>query len=69
MKMTKMKLSRWLIAFALSVFALTSSLSDQTLANAKPPLYPLAAKAAGIDGAVVLKGTISKEGKMLDIHV
>ncbi|WP_198152147.1 energy transducer TonB [Granulicella tundricola] len=57
------------MAFAISVFALPASLGAQTLASAKPPAYPLAARVAGIDGPVVLKGTVSKEGRMLDINV
>ncbi len=44
-------------------------LSGQTLATAKPPLYPLVARAAGIDGAVKLKAIVTKDGKVRDIHV
>lgn len=63
------KLERWLVTLALCVAAQVLPLTAQTLTSAKPPGYPLAAKAAGIDGPVILKGTISKEGKMQDIHV
>ncbi|SFS01222.1 TonB family C-terminal domain-containing protein [Granulicella pectinivorans] len=58
-----------LLATALCLFAIAGALNAQTLASAKPPGYPLAAKAAGIEGHVVLKATISKEGKVQDIHV
>nr|WP_246301721.1 energy transducer TonB [Granulicella arctica] len=54
---------------AIYVIAGSHLLNAQTLASAKPPGYPLAARAAGIDGPVVLKGTVSKEGKMQDIRV
>ena len=64
-----MTMHRWHLALAFCVIGLAPHLNSQTLASAKPPAYPLAARAAGIDGPVVLKGTISKEGKMQDIHV
>jgi TonB family protein len=64
-----MKALRQSIVLALCVLALGSSLNAQaTLESAKPPFYPLAARAAGIEGAVTLKGTISVEGKMQSIH-
>ena len=58
-----MKIHGHLLAFVACTLAL-SSLHAQTLASAIPPAYPLAAKAAGIDGAVVLKGIVSKQGKI-----
>jgi len=55
--------------FLVSMLALAPLLNAQSLASARPPAYPLAAKAAGIDGPVVLKATISKEGKVQNIHI
>ena len=63
------KASRGLVVLAFCTVALSLLLDAQTLASAKPPVYPLAARAAGIDGPVTLKGIISKVGKMQDIHV
>ncbi len=63
-----MKMHRSLLLVAISLFALVP-LNGQTLATAKPPLYPLAARAAGIEGSVKLKALITKEGKVRDIHV
>jgi TonB family protein len=54
---------------ALCMLALSPLLHAQTLASGKPPVYPLAAKAAGIDGPVVLKATISKDGKVQNISI
>ena len=34
-----------------------------------PPVYPEAAKAAGVEGTVVLKGLIGKDGTLKDLHV
>ena len=59
----RVAVAAFLIAFAPLVNA------QATLASAKPPGYPLGAKAAGIDGPVVLKGTISKEGKLQSLRV
>lgn len=60
---------RWLRALAFSVLGLCPHLHSQTLVSTQPPAYPLAAKAVGVDGPVVLKGTLSKQGKMQDVHV
>ena len=40
-----------------------------SLVSATPPAYPIAAKAAGIEGKVVLKGVIGTDGKMRDLQV
>jgi TonB family protein len=40
-----------------------------SLLQAGSPLYPLAAKAAGIEGKVVLKGTIDTDGHMKNLQV
>jgi outer membrane biosynthesis protein TonB len=39
------------------------------LVQAGPPLYPLAAKAAGIEGKVVLRGIIDADGHMKNLQV
>ena len=65
----RIKKKRCLSAIVAVLLALSPLVRSQTLASAKPPAYPLAARAAGIDGPVVLKGTVSKQGKMQDIHV
>jgi TonB family protein len=44
------------------------AVAAQNLDHAVPPVYPLAAKAAGIDGPVVLKCTITKEGKTQNVR-
>ena len=43
--------------------------AQATLKSASPPGYPLAAKAAGIDGSVKLTGTVSKDGRMQNLKV
>lgn len=63
-----MTLYRLYLAVAFCVFGLCPQIHSQTLISAKPPAYPLAAKAAGIEGTVVVKGTLTKEGKMQDIR-
>lgn len=40
-----------------------------SLVQAAPPMYPLAAKAAGIEGEVVLKGIIDTDGHMKNLQV
>ena len=58
------------LAVVICFVALAPGLHAQaTLASAKPPGYPLAAKAAGIDGPVVLQCTITKEGKVQNLRV
>jgi TonB family protein len=52
-------------------FSMSSALpvaAQATLASAKPPLYPVAAKAAGIDGPVVVKALITKSGDVQNVH-
>jgi len=51
----------------------TCALHGQAIATAdasstKPLGYPLAAKATGIEGTVVVKGILGKDGKMRDIR-
>ena len=38
------------------------------MASTVPPAYPLAAKAAGIEGKVVVKGVIGTDGKMRNVR-
>ena len=64
-----MKLRHCYLKFAICILTLSTTLNAQTLVSAKPPAYPLTARAAGIDGPVRLKGTISKEGKMQNLNV
>ena len=64
-----MKIHRWPLVLVFCVIGQALHLNAQIMTSAKPPAYPLAARAAGIDGPVTLRGTISKEGKMQDIHV
>jgi TonB family protein len=52
-----------------TLLTMSLHLHAQILASAKPPAYPLAARAEGIDGPVVLKAIISKEGKVQNISV
>jgi TonB family protein len=62
-----------LLALVVAVSGTAPELKGQTaggsLASAVPPAYPLAAKAAGIEGKVVLKGVIGTDGKMRDLRV
>jgi TonB family protein len=57
-----------LLLFLLPVLNLANMSAEQPpkLLSAKPPVYPLAAKAAGIEGAVMLKAVIGKDGKIHD---
>src|SRR5258707_1899881 len=64
----------WLLALVVAVSGTAPELKVQTeaggsLASAVPPAYPVAAKAAGIEGKVVLKGVIGTDGKMRDLRV
>ena len=64
---------RWLLLLVLAVAASGSATAlkaqtEGTLASAAPPAYPLAAKAAGIEGKVVLKGVIGTDGKVRDVQ-
>jgi TonB family protein len=64
----------WLLALVVAVSGTAPELKGQTeaggsLASAVPPAYPVAAKAAGIEGKVVLKGVIGTDGKMRDLRV
>jgi TonB family protein len=40
-----------------------------SLVQANPPLYPLSAKAAGIEGKVVLKGIMDTDGHLKSLQV
>jgi TonB family protein len=64
----------WLLALVVAVSGTAPEVKGQTeaggsLASAVPPAYPVAAKAAGIEGKVVLKGVIGTDGKMRDLRV
>ena len=64
-----MKERRLFLAVLFCVFAAGPLLKAQTLASGSPPKYPLAARAAGIDGPVTLKGIVSAQGKMQNVRV
>jgi TonB family protein len=64
----------WLLILVVAAGGTTSKLKAQAeaeghLASAGPAIYPIAAKAAGIEGKVVLKGVIGTDGKMRDLRV
>ncbi len=40
-----------------------------TLASAAPPAYPLAARAAGLEGSVLLQGIVGTDGKIRNLKV
>ena len=63
-----------LLIFTIGMGIGSFSLQAQTsapgsLVQAGPPIYPLAAKAAGIEGEVVLKGIIDTDGHMKNLQV
>jgi TonB family protein len=63
----------WILVLVAAVSGATTELRGQTnsaghLASAVPPVYPLAAKAAGIEGKVELRGVIGTDGKMRNIR-
>ena len=70
-----MKHRRAALLYRLTVLTIfTPALIGQTQTTGNPSstgtsLYPLAAKAAGIEGKVVLRGVIGTDGKMRDLHV
>jgi|GEM_PF-4676335 TonB family protein len=57
------------VAFLTVLLCCEALCAQATLATANPPLYPLAAKAAGIEGAVTIKALITKDGKVTNLHV
>lgn len=64
----------WLLILVVAASGTTSNLKAQAeaedhLANAGPAIYPIAAKAAGIEGKVLLKGIVGTDGKMRDLRV
>ena len=64
----------WLLVFVAAVSGATTELRGQansagSLSSAVPPAYPLAAKAAGIEGKVVLSGVVGTDGKMRNLQV
>jgi TonB family protein len=62
----------WLLALVVVAGVSDRELRAQaggSLASAPPPAYPVAAKAAGIEGKVVLKGVVGTDGKMRDLQV
>jgi TonB family protein len=63
-----------LLILVLTTIGLAATLEGETargggLASTVPPAYPLAAKAAGIEGKVVIKGTIGTDGKIRNLRV
>ena len=48
---------------------ISSGVSAGLLLQKVQPIYPSDARNAGIQGAVVLQGVISKEGRVMDLHV
>ena len=63
-----------LLIFVLTTTGLAATLQGETaragsLASTVPPAYPLAAKAAGIEGKVVIKATIGTDGKVRSLRV
>lgn len=64
----------WLLALVIALGGTDRELRAQvgaggSLVSATPPAYPIAAKAAGIEGNVILKGVIGTDGKMRDLQV
>lgn len=64
----------WLLVFIVASSGFNPGLRGQSdlegrLSSAVPPAYPLAAKAAGIEGKVVLTGVIGIDGKMRNLRV
>jgi protein TonB len=64
----------WLLVLVIAASGTAPELKGQaeaggSLASAIPPAYPLAAKAAGIEGKVMLKGVVGTDGKMRDLQV
>ncbi len=64
----------WLFIFVVTSSGFNPGLRGQAdlsgrLSSATPPAYPLAAKAAGVEGKVVLKGVIGTDGKMRNLQV
>lgn len=66
-----MKKVQNLLLLALSVcsFSLRLVAEGGKLLTHKLPVYPLAAKAAGVEGSVILKGTITTGRKMENVQV
>ncbi|HEY5254988.1 MAG TPA: energy transducer TonB [Acidobacteriaceae bacterium] len=63
-----------LLIFVLTTIGLAATLQGETaragsLASTVPPAYPLAAKAAGIEGKVVIRATIGADGKVRSLRV
>jgi TonB family protein len=52
-----------------STVNVSASVADGLLINRVDPVYPPAARAAGIQGNVVVEATITKEGRVSSIHV
>jgi protein TonB len=64
----------WLLVLVVVASGTSPELKGQSeaggsLASAVPPAYPITAKAAGIEGKVVLKGVVGTDGKMRDLRV
>lgn len=68
-------LRKWMCLFILVIVATgaAAALEGQagqkgSLTSAVPPEYPLTAKAAGIEGKVVVQGIVGTDGKMRNIR-
>jgi hypothetical protein len=64
----------WLLVLVVVASGTAPELKGQaeaggSLASAVPPAYPVTAKAAGIEGKVVLTGVVGTDGKMRDLRV
>jgi TonB family protein len=63
-----------LLILVLTTIGIAATLEGETaregsLVSTVPPAYPLAAKAAGIEGKVVIKATIGTDGKIRSLRV
>ena len=58
-----------LLVFTTCVLLFAAALPAQTLASASVPIYPLSAKAAGIEGQVVLRALVTKDGQVRELRV
>jgi TonB family protein len=72
--MRRFQLVLWLLVLVVVASGTAPELKGQaeaggSLASAVPPAYPVTAKAAGIEGKVVLTGVVGTDGKMRDLRV
>jgi TonB family protein len=62
--------SGWLaLAIVVGIQGMAQKPPAGSLASAKPPVYPLAAEAQGIEGKVTLNAVIGTDGSLLDLVV